>query len=259
MNNSVTIGIVGDAVESHIAHQVTDNALKHTAKYLSKEIDFSWIPTKSLLTSEGRRGLEKFDGIFGAPGGAYDSPDGALVGIQFAREQNRPFIGTWGGYQHALLEYARNVAGIKDAGHTIYGPTPVPVLIPILHPVPNRSEGDASMSGMQKVKILPETMAFRIYQKSDIEEEFHCNYELNPAYREKLEAAGLIINAVGMYGEAMGLELANHPFFFASGFMPQFLSEEGKPHPIFVAYLEAILNIAWKGLNSLRLGTFLKK
>lgn len=94
MKNSVTIGIVGDAVESHIARQVTDNALKHTAKYLSKDIDLSWIPTKSLLTSEGRRGLEKFDAILGAPGGAYDSPDGALVAIQFAREQNRPFIGT---------------------------------------------------------------------------------------------------------------------------------------------------------------------
>ena len=94
MNNTVNVGIVGDAVESHIAHQVTDNALKHAAKYLSKEIDLSWIPTKSLLTSEGRRGLEQFGGILGAPGGAYDSPDGALVGTQFAREQNRPFIGT---------------------------------------------------------------------------------------------------------------------------------------------------------------------
>ena len=94
MNNLVTVGIIGDADKSHPAHQATDNALNHAAKHLSIEVNFSWIPTQSLLTSEGQQGLKQFAGIFGAPGGAYQSPDGAVIGIQFARELNRPFLGT---------------------------------------------------------------------------------------------------------------------------------------------------------------------
>ena len=94
MNNKITVGIIGDASEDHPAHKVTDAALNHAAKYLSVDIGFSWIPTQSLTNSAGLQGLEWFGGIIGAPGGAYQSCDGAVAGIQFAREHERPFLGT---------------------------------------------------------------------------------------------------------------------------------------------------------------------
>ena len=94
MVSTVTVGIIGDADESHPAHKVTDSALNHAAKHLSIEANISWIPTKSLLTPEGQQRLKQFDGVLAAPGGAYQSPDGAVSGIQFAREQNYPFLGT---------------------------------------------------------------------------------------------------------------------------------------------------------------------
>ena len=94
MANAVTIGIIGDVDQSHPAHQVTNSALNHAAKHLSIETTISWIPTKSLLTPEGQQRLKQLDGILAAPGGAYQSPDGAVSGIQFAREQNYPFLGT---------------------------------------------------------------------------------------------------------------------------------------------------------------------
>lgn len=94
MVNALTIGIIGDAEQSHRARQVTDDSLNHAAKHLSTEVNTSWIPTQSLLTSEGQQGLKQFAGIFAAPGGAYKSPDGAVIGIRFAREQNSPFLGT---------------------------------------------------------------------------------------------------------------------------------------------------------------------
>ena len=94
MNNKVTVGIIGDAPEDHPARKVTDAALNHAAKYLSIDVDFSWILTQSLTTSAGLQGLERFGGIVGAPGGAYDSCDGAVAGIQYARENKHPFLGT---------------------------------------------------------------------------------------------------------------------------------------------------------------------
>ncbi len=94
MVNTVNVGIIGDADQSHPAHQVTNSALNHAAKHLSTGVNISWIPTKSLLTSEGQQRLKQFAGILAAPGGAYQSPDGAVTGIQFARELNRPFLGT---------------------------------------------------------------------------------------------------------------------------------------------------------------------
>ena len=94
MNKVITIGVIGDAPEGHPAHVAIDDALNHAAQYLLKKVDVTWLPTQSLTTSACLQGLERFDGVFCAPGGAYDSPDGAVAGIQYAREYDRPFLGT---------------------------------------------------------------------------------------------------------------------------------------------------------------------
>ena len=94
MAETVKIGVVGDYELSRPSHLATNKALSHAAKYLSVKIEIAWIPTQSLLTSEGQQKLGQFDGIWAAPGSPYKSLDGALKGIQYAREQNIPFIGT---------------------------------------------------------------------------------------------------------------------------------------------------------------------
>ena len=91
--DSVNIGIIGDFKPEHASYKATDDALNHAADHLSIELNTTWIATPSLLTADSQRRLERFSGLFGAPGD-YDSQEGALRGIQLAREWNRPFIGT---------------------------------------------------------------------------------------------------------------------------------------------------------------------
>jgi len=94
MNQTVGIGIIGDFDENRVSHKATNEALYHAANYLSARVNIVWLPTQSLLTSEGQKRLGQFDGLWAAPGSPYQSLKGALRGIQFAREMNCPFTGT---------------------------------------------------------------------------------------------------------------------------------------------------------------------
>ena len=106
-------------------------------------------------------------------------------------------------------------------------------------PVPERAEGTPRLSGRLKIKISPDSLASSIYQFSEIEEEFNCNYELDPAYQGVMEDSGLRVTGVGENGEARIVELSDHRFFLATAFQPQFKSEKGRPHPLIAAFLEA--------------------
>jgi len=120
--------------------------------------------------------------------------------------------------------------------------TPTPLIVPVACPVDNRPEGAHRLSGELKIKMNPDSLAFRIYQKTEIEEEHSCNNELNPEFQEMFEKGGLRIVGVGDRGEARIVELIDHPFFLATLFQPQLSSKEGSPHPLITAYLEAVLN-----------------
>jgi len=94
MNKTIRIGMIGDFDPNRRSHIATNNALNHAANHLSITLAISWLPTQSLLSSEFQTGLEQFDGLWASPGSPYRSMEGALKGIQFAREQNWPFVGT---------------------------------------------------------------------------------------------------------------------------------------------------------------------
>jgi len=137
------------------------------------------------------------------------------------------------------LEYARNILGIRDAGHLENEPNAeTPVIVLVSCPVPERPEGAYRLSGRLKIKVRPDSLAYGIYQCSEIEEEFNCNYELDPAYQSVMEDRGMRITGVGENGEARIVELSDHRFFVATAFQPHFSSEQGNPHPLIVAYLK---------------------
>ena len=132
------------------------------------------------------------------------------------------------------------MAGLKDAGYTAEDPiTGTPLLVLAACPVENRPAGAPRLWGGLKISISPGSLAFRIYQSARIEETFTCNYELNPVYRERLEANGLRVSGVSEDGGARIIELPDHRFYIATGFVPQLSAEKNKPHPLIVAYLEA--------------------
>jgi CTP synthase (UTP-ammonia lyase) len=133
--------------------------------------------------------------------------------------------------------------GIRDAGHLESDPnTATPLIVLVSCPVPERAEGASRLSGRLKIKITPDSLASSIYQFSEVEEEFNCNYELNPSYRSSIEDGGMRVTGVGENGETRIVELSDHSFFLATAFQPHFSSEKGRPHPLISAFLKAALS-----------------
>jgi CTP synthase (UTP-ammonia lyase) len=120
--------------------------------------------------------------------------------------------------------------------------TSTPLLVLASCPVDNRPAGAPRLWGKLKIRIRIDSTAFSIYQKTEIEEPFNCNYELNPAFRGRLERYGMKVSGESADGGARIIELPDRRFYMATGFQPQLASEENKPHPLIVAWLKAALD-----------------
>ena len=234
MTQPVRIGIVGDYNQDSRSHIATNEALTHAAESLSIALEYDWLPTQTLAAERVDRTLRKFNGLWAAPGSPYSSTDGALNSIRFAREQGWPFIGTWGGFQHALLEYARNVLGIRDAEHEETAPNASTLII---------SKLACSLDNKtQKLKIFAGSLVHQAYGRGEVTEQFFCNYGLNPKFRDTTEKGRLIVAGVDLYGEVRVVELSDHPFYVGTLYQPQLSSTLDSPHPLIVAYLRAALD-----------------
>jgi CTP synthase (UTP-ammonia lyase) len=236
------IAIVADYQEDLPSHDATDAALLHAARALGINYATEWVPTDLLDTATPELLLRYSKGVLIAPGSPYFSMQGALNAIRIARESGRPLLSTCGGFQHVVIEYARNVLGIADAQHAEYEPKAPRQVIRAL---------PCSLAGKTlRVNLTPGSQAQRIYGRDQIEETYHCSYGLDPAYRSQLEAAGLRVSGVEAgggdapaesVGEARILELPTHPFFLATLFVPQMRSTRESPHPLILAFLRAAL------------------
>jgi CTP synthase (UTP-ammonia lyase) len=230
MPKEICIGIIGDFHPEYSVHLDTNLSFKQVAKRTGIRINVEWISTPSLEDHVEKK-LDGFNAFLCAPGSPYRSMSGALNGIKFAREADRPFLGTCGGFQHAVIEYARNVMGIKDADHAEEHPDAQKLFITRL---------SCSLVGKtQKVHIAPSSRAHSIYRTSIAEERFYCSFGLNPVFRQEIEAAGLRASGFDDNGEVRIMELPNARFFFATLFVPQACPMEEKPHPLVLGLVHA--------------------
>jgi CTP synthase (UTP-ammonia lyase) len=241
MTNSISIGIIGDFNPEKPSHIATNDALKHAADFLSLDVKPEWLGTGNLRRKSVKDTIGQYQGLFAAPGTPYFFVDGAIKGIKLAREMNIPFLGTCGGSQYTLLEFARNVAGMTNAAHTELAPqTDMPLLIKIACAV-DKTKGRKAprMQGTFEINLVPETEASKIYGKAKITESYSCSYELNPEYQGRLMEAGLIISGRDDDGKARIFEVHNKRFFIATGFLPQLNSTHENPHPLITAFLKS--------------------
>ncbi len=228
--SEVRIGVIGEFEPEFLPHRATNEALEHSGAELEAEASVVWLPTDALEQGVEQT-LEGFDGLWCAPGSPYRSLGGALGGVRFARERDLPFIGTCGGFQHAVLEYARNVLGFEDAQHAEYDPYASDLFISAL---------ECSLAGKKmRVEVLPGSRAFALYGRGEVEEEYYCNLGLNPDYQPDLERSGLAITGSEQDGEVRIVELPTHRFFLATLFVPQTSSAPGEPHPLVSGFVEA--------------------
>lgn len=241
MSESLRIGILGDFNPEFRSHHATNDSLQHTARKLEFKVDSEWLPTPSLLGPGAAATLDSFDGLLAAAGSPYKSFDGMLKGIEYARVHDRPFIGTCGGFQYALIECARNVLGILDATTAEEDPQAKNIIIhPVACAVPNRAPNAPKLSGvMNQIHLRPGSFLAKHYGKELIEEEFFCNYEVNPDFEWMAMEAGFPIVARGSNEECRAIESPAHSFFIATLFQPQLSSREDTPHPLLMAFLQA--------------------
>lgn len=230
MNKALTlkIGIIGDFEPGRPSHKATNDALKHSADYLQLNCEIEWIPTDK-LADDAVRSLSPYDGLWCAPGSPYKSMSGALNGIRFARENNIPFIGTCGGFQHAALEYAKNKLGINIIGDKDSDPYESNLFI---------SQLSCSLIGETKeIYICKDTFVFNIYKETKITERYNCSFGLKSDFQELLSGNGMQIAGMDGNKEARILEIPQNRFYVATLFQPQLSSTPSNPHKLINAFL----------------------
>lgn len=227
MKDPLNITVIGDFDSSYAPHVATNNAISHSAKLLGLQAAVTWLATESLET--GLRPVTAADALWCAPGSPYRSLRGALAALRFGREHRVPTLGTCGGYQHIVLEFARHVLGFHDAQHAEYDPYASRLFISAL---------TCSLAGLtMPVNLEPGSLAGQCYREPRVYEKYYCNFGLNGAYRTALEEGGLRATGLDDDEEARILELPGHPYYIATLFVPQNRSTVEEPHPLVTRLL----------------------
>ena len=231
MNAPVSIAIVADFNAASRSHIATNDALAHSAKALGLNIRPTWVFTSDLAEGNTAKHLAGFAGLWIGPGSPYASMDGALSAILLARERRIPLFGTCGGFQHIIIEYARNVLGDKDAEHEESAPHAARHVV---------SRLACSLAGRtMTITLAPGSMLAEIYGQKTVEEEYLCNFGVNPKYVDALRRGPLRVAASDEEGVVRAVELPGHPFFVGTLFLPQHRSTATAAHPLVTRFLNA--------------------
>jgi CTP synthase len=179
------------------------------------------------------------------PGGfGHRGIEGKLEAIKFARERRVPFLGICLGMQCAVIEFARNVCGLRGANSTEFDKkTPHPVISLLEEQQGVTAMGGTMRLGASRCRVWKATRAFEAYQREEVQERHRHRYEVNNAYRSRLEHAGLVVAGVYQPGDLVEIiELKDHPWFVAGQFHPEFKSRPLQPHPLFRALIKAAIS-----------------
>lgn len=227
------LALVGDYNPKVPAHRAIPTALELACVATGVKLDWEWIGTEKI--TDAGRDLAGYSGVWVVPASPYKNMAGALAAIRYARENRLPFLGTCGGFQHALIECARNIAHIGDADHGESNSAGSNLVVTPLACSLVGQSGDISFT--------PGSLLHQIFQGQPAREEYHCKYGVNPAYRTQLESAGLRFTGFDANGEIRAVELVEYPFFVGTLFQPERSALRGKHHPLIQAFVRAIQRV----------------
>jgi len=226
----VRLAILGEYNPAFPPHKDVDATLAQVAAVTDIDLRPEWVSTE-VIEREGTQYLASYHAVWISPGSPYKSLDGALAAIQYARQHELPLLGTCGGFQHVVLEFARNVMGIVDADHEETSPDAPRLVVTALTCSPAGQTMPVTIDGASRVATW--------YGGTTATERYYCNYGLNSEYEEAIEAAGLRIVGWDEGGEARIVEIPSHPFFIGALFVPRPGPSPRRPHPLVAALVEA--------------------
>ena len=246
----VTIGMVGKYIELPDAYKSVNEALKHAGLKNQLSVTIKYVDSQDLEV-KGLELLEGLDAIL-VPGGFGErGVEGKILAAQFARENKVPYLGICLGMQVALIEYARHVAGLTDAHSTEFNAeTPYPVIGlinewldkegQVEYRTENSDLGGTMRLGSQLCHLIEDTKAYSIYGSEQIHERHRHRYEVNNNYRDQLSQAGLVFSGLSSDKTLVEMiEIADHPWFVAGQFHPEFNSTPRDGHPLFESFIAA--------------------
>ena len=228
--NRTHLAIVADFNPANRSFTATNEAIRHSADALGLHVEHRWIGTDELAGPDAEKRLLEFGGVWIGPGSPYKSMSGALSAIRTARERQIPLLGTCGGFQHIILEYARNMLGFQEAEHEETSPHASQLVV---------SRLACSLAGRTMALTLAHgSLLARLYGSTTAREEYQCNYGVNPKHVATLRSGLMRVVASDAEGEVRAVELPDHPFFIGTLFLPQHVSTATAPHPLISGFMK---------------------
>lgn len=229
MSSQKSIALLGEYNPDFPPHVATNAAIEHVREFLRADIAGVWVGTEEIDETL----FQRHSAIWVAPGSPYKNMQKTLWAIRSARENRIPCFGTCGGFQHMILEYARNVLGYEDAQHAEYDPNASTLFITQLA---------CSLAGREMaLTFMPGSQVAACYGALTATEQYYCRFGVNPECIPLLKQGPLQITGADSEGEIRVVELPGHPFFIGTLFVPQTQSRLGNPHPLVTAFVKAAI------------------
>ena len=242
-DGKVTIALVGKYVELHDAYLSVAEALRHAAIAFDKEVAIRWIHSEDVNSENVERILRDVDGVLVPGGFGNRGIDGKIETIRYARKHNIPFLGLCLGLQLAVVEYARDVAGMEGADSAELNPeTPYPVISLMEEQKKIQNMGGTMRLGSYPAVLEKGSKVAEVYGRTEVSERHRHRYEVNDEFVPQLEEAGMRFSGKSPDGVLVEMiELPDHPYFVATQAHPEFKSRPNRPHPLFKGLVGAAL------------------
>ncbi|MBK7182945.1 MAG: CTP synthase [Bacteroidetes bacterium] len=244
--HEVKIGLVGKYVELKDSYKSISEAFIHAGAANDCKVNIEWIHSESITDENVKEKFKGLKGVLVAPGFGQRGIEGKITAIKYARENNVPFFGICLGMQCAVIEFARNVLGFKDANSTEMNPGTTNPVIDLLESQKKiTNKGGTMRLGSYPCNVSENTNAWEIYKKKEITERHRHRYEFNNEYLQDFEKAGMIASGINPEGGLVEIvEIKDHPWFVAVQFHPEYKSTVANPHPLFVHFVKASIEVS---------------
>ena len=237
----VKVAIVGKYVALEDSYLSVAESLRHAGFENDVKVSIDFVDSEEITNENAKQKLEKYDALLVPGGFGNRGIEGKIVTIRYARENKVPFLGICLGMQMAVVEFARNVLGLKDANSEEFDEKTSNPVIHIMDDQKNiEDKGGTMRLGSYPCVLKENTIAYKMYQQKEIAERHRHRFEYNNSYKEQMEANGLICSGTSPDGRLVEIvELKDHPYFIAGQFHPEFKSRPNRPGPLFKGLIEA--------------------